>query len=77
MLTHSSITAIPGDEVLKDDSRDHLNIVFVGHVDAGLCACTGDYFLVLACLLCCEVLVILARVLFGLLNRSSCDWPWI
>ena len=26
---------IPGDEQLKDDSREHLNIVFVGHVDAG------------------------------------------
>ena len=29
------LSGIPVDEALKDDSREHLNIVFVGHVDAG------------------------------------------
>ena len=38
---------IPDDEELKDDPREHLNIVFIGHVDAGNFFFVGceNYFL--------------------------------
>mmetsp|Transcript_16012 Transcript_16012/g.27393 ORF Transcript_16012/g.27393 Transcript_16012/m.27393 type:complete len:572 (-) Transcript_16012:500-2215(-) len=36
---------IPDDEELKDDPREHLNIVFIGHVDAGKSTISGQVLL--------------------------------
>lgn len=42
ILPTSSLTAMDSGEIQEEDPREHLNLVFIGHVDAGKSTMSGQ-----------------------------------